>query len=194
MSYKITFDEKAKEIIKTVVNNGDTPTPEPTGGVRPINVSGKILELNLANLKNLLIKKNVDIDAELDSYYSGIIFAVGQNYPDYDEASDVSYLASNLCLSLEGRGSTDACLYFRFGNNYDEGATSIPESEPLTIEAILDNCYNELTISTSNANQLVFPILGVRTGSASDIAYYEITEEEFLSFITISNKLEEVEA
>lgn len=192
MSYKITFDNKAKEIIKTVVNNGDTPTPTPTGGARLIDVSGKVLMLNLAKLKSLLVKKNIDIDAELDSWYSGIIFAVGQSYPDYAEAESVESLASNLSISLEGRGSTDVNFYFGFGwSNHVECASSISESDPLTIKALLDNCSNEIAISTSNAKQLVFPMLGVRTGSAGDIAYYEITEEEFLSFITIADKSEE---
>ena len=196
MSYKITFDNKAKEIIKTVVNNGDTPTPTPAGGVRPIDVSGKILKLNLANLKSLLIKKNVDIDAELDSWYSGIIFAVGQSYPDYSSAAGIDSLASNLCLAIEGRGSTDVNCYFRFGwISYTKCASSISESDPLTIEALLDNCVkSEVSVGIGGASQLVFPILGVRTGSAVDIAYYEITEEEFLSFITISDKSEEVDA
>ena len=34
MAYKITFDTKAKEIIKEVVTQGDTPEPTPASGTR----------------------------------------------------------------------------------------------------------------------------------------------------------------
>ena len=179
MSYKITFDEKAKEIIKTVVNNGDTPTPTPTeDSCKPAYLAPGHYKFYADKLLEVLIAKNIDVDAEIESGWneSGLAFALAfnnnnsafTNRADYFGLS--TYPDSGLHCELRIVGSQT--IYFS------------EDPEVLTYKAILTEISRQyskgIDIYVDQYDTFTYiPVIGLQTSSTAATDGYSLTNAEF---------------
>lgn len=182
MAYKITFDTKAKEIIKEVVTQGDTPEPAPASGTRlefETLTPGRYT-INCANLIALLKSKKVDIDGEITDSDNGIIFGI-QNYASDFQLREIHLEFKNSSnYYIEGNFS----LCTEYGSNFTT-STQLIEGEELTIEKALEAFS---TVDTTRVVEIVYPdfryapILGIKV-SGKPLTTYPLTKEEFESVI-----------
>ena len=178
----VTFDNKAKEIIKNIVTQGDTPTPEPTpAAIKFYQFETGTYTINPTALLDLFKAKNIDLDKEVSSGNLNIIFSINNDYADAYVTKlnfylDSSYLRGNLNININTRGF-DTQLYIS-SNNF-------------TLKAALEAFETLATIPTIKVydGYSYCPTLLVATGSDST-ARYTLTKEEFEKVV---NKLPELE-
>lgn len=181
MSYKITFDEKAKEIIKTVVNNGDTPTPTPTeGSCKPAFLAPGHYKFYADKLLEVLIAKNIDVDAEIESgwYESGLAFALAfnNNNTSFNNRAECfgmsTYPDSGLHCELKIGTSDIPTIYFN------------EDPEVLTYKAILEEISKQYSKGIdvyidSYRTCAYIPVIGLQTGSHAATDAHSLTNAEF---------------
>lgn len=153
----VTFDNKAKEIIKNIVTQSDTPTPEPTptpSGLKFETLAAGNYKFKADKFLELLIAKDVDVDYENPSSSDEII--IGVDVEDSDSAIAPMYLYFG-----QDSGYPQLTLS-RFGGWQSFTANTKPEeetiktylealgAEDLTFEIDEDLTYIPLFISTVN--------------------------------------------
>ena len=181
MAYKITFDTKAKEIIKEVVTQGDTPEPTPASGTRlefESLVPGRYT-INCANLVALFKAKNVDIDGVLTDSDNGIIFGIKNYTYDY-KIKDINLRIFNGSQEyIEG--------YFNINSDYNQFRTNTKfvKGEELTVEKALEAISTVDLADIADSVPADFryaPVLGIKV-AGKPLATYQLTKEEFESII-----------
>ena len=181
MAYKITFDTKAKEIIKEVVTQGDTPEPAPASGTRVEfeTLAPGRYTINCANLVAILKAKNVDIDGVLTDSDNGIIFGI-KNYTDDYKIKDINLRIFNGSQEyIEG--------YFNLNGDYNSFRTKtrFVEGEELTIEKALEAIATVDLADIADSVPATFryaPVLGIKV-VGKPLETYSLTKEEFESII-----------
>ena len=181
MAYKITFDTKAKEIIKEVVTQGDTPEPAPASGTRlefETLTPGRYT-INCANLVTILKAKNVDVDGVLTDSDNGIIFGI-KNYT-YD------YKITDINLKIFNGSQEYIEGYFNLNGDYNSFRTKarFVEGEELTIEKALEAIATADLADIADyvpANFRYAPVLGIKV-VGKPLETYQLTKEEFESII-----------
>lgn len=172
---QVYFDDSALEVVKEVYD---------LGGASIIEIpSGCTLTLDGNKLLQLLIAKNVDVDAEIEGYYySGLLLG---------GTIDASrYLSNNV--------STNAIFPYV---EYNEGSSNygikwmvcedtstytvkpIEHIEHITFKTMLQ-ALGTVDVNVFNEIKLV-PYVALKTSSQVDARPVDITTDEFLSFITI---------
>ena len=181
----VTFDNKAKEIIKNIVTEGDTPEPTPTPGATEFYQfePGKYT-VNPTALLDLFKAKNIDLDKEVSSSGFDILFSINvdNNYADvYDTRInfylDSSYLNGNLNINNNG-DHFDTHLHISSGSFTFK--TALEAFEILTASDVPTvNVY---------AGYSYCPTLWIAV-AGDNTTRYALTKEEFEKVI---NKLPEV--
>ena len=169
------FDEKAKDVLADTLGLG--------GGSSLIEVpANSRITLNGNKLLQLLIAKGVDVDAELTPYgcsgrsgilLGGVIFLT--KYLEQSVKTHMIYPHSSGSTSFEATWALDEQTY-GFSVNTNIGT-------PITFKSMLTN-IGEKSMDISSDIVLV-PYLAVTKSSTVPLTTYDITTEEFLSFISI---------
>ena len=145
------------------------------------------ITLNGNKLLQLLIAKGVDVDAELTPYggsghsgilLGGVIFLT--KYLEQSVKTHMIYPASSGSTSFEATWALDEDTY-GFSVNTNIGT-------PITFKSMLTS-IGEKSMDISSDIVLV-PYLAVTTSSTAPLTTYDITTEEFLSFISITPNME----
>ena len=170
------FDEKAKDVLADTLGLG--------GGTSLIEVpANSRITLNGNKLLQLLIAKKVDVDAELDttggSGYSGILLGGVISFTNYLERSVCTHSIfpySSGSTSFEAKWALDKDTY-GFSVNTNIG-------KPITVKSMLTS-IGEKHIDIRSSGIVLIPYLAVITSSTAPLTPYDITTEEFSSFISI---------
>ena len=154
----------------------------PSATTKIVISSGSSVTLNATKLLELLIKKGVDVDAEMsagysDPWYSGI--AIGT---EYDHMPSLYAGFIGICPFLS---SGDIYAEFAFSSNGEGASMSVMTADSTTIRDFL-NATETITIKGVWNSHVIFPSLGVMTDSEEDMHSYTLTNEEFDSIIEIS--------
>lgn len=172
------FDKKAKDVLADTLGLGSL--------IKVPNNSR--LTLNGNKLLQLLIAKKVDVDAVLTPYgssgYSGILLGSVISLTSYLDKS----VKTNL-IHPYSSGDTE----YKVEWTIDEYTSGLHTETTIlgtvvTFKNMLSN-LGELTIDVPDGTTLV-PYLAVTTSSNIDLTPYNITTEEFLSFISITPNME----
>ncbi len=149
----VTFDNKAKEIIKNIVTEGDTPEPTPSK-LEFDTLSAGTYKINADKFLELLIAKGIDVDYENPGSNDEIY--VGVNVDARYEAIDRMYLNFN-----EDSGYPQLYIYGFNGYATFKASTELSvrtirtsleafSTEDLTFTISKDLTYIPLFISTIN--------------------------------------------
>ena len=95
----VTFDDKAKEIIKNIVTEGDTPEPTPVPGGLTVNAmpAGNYM-FNVDKFLDFLTARGIDIDTETNYFDVTCGICIGQNESNnYVMASTLAIKVSADC-------------------------------------------------------------------------------------------------
>lgn len=154
----------------------------PSATTEVVISSGSSITLNATKLLELLIKKGVDVDAEMSAgygnpWYSGI--AIGT---EYDHMPSLYAGLIGICPFLS---SGDICAEFAFSSNGEGASMSVMTADSTTIKDFL-NATETITIERVGNSHIIFPSLGVMTDSEEDMQSYVLTNEEFNSIVEIS--------
>lgn len=171
------FDKKAKDVLADTLG---------LGGSSVINVPAwSRITLNGNKLLQLLIAKGVDVDAEVNTYgtlgYSGILLGGVISLTSYLERSVTTHM-----IYPYSSGSTSYTATWTLTSGFSV-LTNI--ETPITFKSMLSSIgekYMELS-----AGVMLVPYLAVTTSSTAPLTQYDITTEEFLSFISIAPNTEE---
>ena len=170
------FDKKAKDVLADTLGLG--------GGTSLIEVPvNSRLTLNGNKLLQLLIAKGVDVDVELALYsgsgHSGILLGgviFSTRYLDQNVKTHFISPYSSGSTSFEAEWALDEDTY-GFSVNTNIG-------KPITFKSMLTS-IGEKSMDISSDIVLV-PYLAVTTSTTAPLTLYNITTEEFLSFISIT--------
>lgn len=162
------------------------------GGSSLIEVpANSIITLNGNKLLQLLIAKGVDVDAELNPYYelgySGILLGGVIPFAHYLDRSVVTHMIYPHSSSSTAYNATWTLDKYAYGFSVD---TTIL-GNTITFKNMLSN-IGERSIDIMDSGIVLIPYLAVTTSSTAPITPYDITTEEFLSFISIAPITEEV--
>lgn len=176
----VKLDEKAKNVVAKTLNLGGE------GGSSVIKVpANSRITLNGNKLLQLLIAKGVDVDAEVNTYetlgYSGILLGGVISLTSYLERSVTTHM---IYPYSSGSTSYKATWTLTYGFSVQTNIET-----PITFKSMLSSIgekYMELS-----AGVMLVPYLAVTTSSTAPLTQYDITTEEFLSFISIAPNTEE---
>ena len=180
----VKLDEKAKNTISKTLDLGAG-----TGSSLIKVPANSRLTLNGNKLLQLLISKKVDVDAELNIYgssgYSGILLGGVISFTSYLEGSvktHMIYPYSSGSTSFEAEWALDKYTYgFSVKTNLET---------PITFKSMLSS-VGEKSIDITSSGIVLIPYLAVTTSSTAPLTPYNITKDEFLSFISITPLSEE---
>ena len=182
--------EFKKWIDEFVENGADaknvTNWPENAGGgssLIEVPANSRIT-LNGNKLLQLLIAKGVDVDAEFNTdglSYSGILLGGVIPFTHYLEMSVTPHIIFPYSSGSSGYTATWALDNYTYGFSVD---TTIL-STPITFKTILSS-VGEKSIDITSSGIVLIPYLAVTTSSTAPLTPYDITTEEFLSFISIT--------
>lgn len=175
------FDKKAKDVLADTLGLGGSSLIEISANSR--------ITLNGNELLQLLIAKGVDVDAELTSYgdsgYSGILLGGVISLASYLDRSVVTHMIfPNMASSTAYTATWTLDNY-----TYEFSVDTTILGNTITFKSMLSN-LGELTMNVPDGAILI-PYLAVTTSSTAPITPYDITTEEFLSFISITPITEE---
>ena len=170
------FDKKAKDILADTLGLSSL--------IKVPNNSR--ITLNGNKLLQLLIAKKVDVDAEFNTDglgHSGILLGSVILLTRYLEQSvNTHFIApySSGSTSFEATWTLDEQTYgFSVNTNIEK---------PITFKSMLTS-IGEKSMDISR-DIVLLPYLAVTTSSTAPLTPYDITTEEFLSFITITPNME----
>lgn len=172
------FDKKAKDVLADTLGLGSL--------IKVPNNSR--LTLNGNKLLQLLIAKGVDVDAVLTPYessgYSGILLGSVISLTSYLDKS----VKTNLIHPYSSSDTEYKVEWAIDEYTYGLHTETTILGTVVTFKNMLSN-LGELTMNVPDGTTLV-PYLAVTTSSNVDLTPYNITTEEFLSFISITPDME----
>lgn len=159
------------------------------GGASMIEVPAHSrLVLDGPKLLQLLIAKNVDVDAEIEDYYSYSSYYAGLLLGGTIEGS--AYLNNNVsthaifpCVDYDEQGNTYGIRWMVCQNSATYTTKPIEHIEHITFKTMLQ-ALGTVDVDVFNEIKLV-PYVALKTSSAVDARPVDITTDEFLSFLTI---------
>lgn len=173
------FDKKAKDVLANTLGLGGSSLIEVPANSR--------ITLNGNKLLELLIAKGVDVDVEVTSYSSagksGILLGWSKpvsDWIDYETKPHMIYPASSSSSAYLARWTIDGSYS---GSTVVD--TTILETHR-TYKSMLTG-IGEKYIDITSSGKVLIPCLAVTKSSSIDPTYYDITTEEFLSFISITS-------
>lgn len=171
------FDKKAKDVLADTLGLGE--------GSSLIDVpNNSRITLNGNKLLQLLIAKRVDVDAELTSYessgHSGILLGGVMFLTSYIEQSVKAH-----SISPYSSGSTSFVAKWALDENTYGLSVNTNIGTPITFKSMLSN-IGEKYIDITSRGIVLIPYLAVTTSSTAPLTTYDITTEEFFSFISIT--------
>lgn len=179
---EVKFDPKAKDVLADTLGLGGSSLIEVPANSR--------ITLNGNKLLQLLIAKGVDVDAELNtdgsSGYSGILLGGVVSFTHYLEESVRTHIIFPNMASSTAYTATWTLDKYTYGFGV---STTIPGTR-ITFKSMLSN-FGEKSIDITYSGIVLIPYLAVTTSSNVDLTPYDITTEEFLSFISITPITEE---
>ena len=172
-------EDISKDVADKAYEGGGTD-----GGSSLINVpANSRITLNGNKLLQLLIAKGVDVDAEFNTEglsYSGILLGgviLFTHYLERSVATHMIYPWSSGSTSYEATWTLDEYAYgFSVETNIET---------PITFKSMLSS-IGEKSIDITSSGIVLVPYLAVTTSSTAPLTPYDITTEEFLSFLTIT--------
>ena len=184
---EVKFDAKAKEVLANTLD---------LGGSSLIEVpSQSKLTLDGTKLLQLLIAKNVDVDAEIEGYYSYDYYA-GLLLGGTIDAS--RYLYNNVstnaifpCVEYNEGSSNYGIKWMVCGDAATYTVKPIEHIEHITFKTMLQ-ALGTVDVEVYQEIKLV-PYVALKTSSQVDARPVNITTDEFLSFITITPANEQTE-
>lgn len=181
---KMTGKElKGKELNDIIAETADAYEGGGTGGSSVIEVpTNSRITLNGNKLLQLLIAKGVDVDAEFNKDalgYSGILLGGVITFTNYLERSVVTHMIYPVKSGSTSYEATWALNNYTYGFSVDTNIET-----PITFKSMLSSIGEEYIDITSSGIVLI-PYLAVTTSSTAPLTPYDITTEEFLSFISI---------
>lgn len=183
---EVKFDAKAKDVLANTLDLGGSSLLEVPAQSR--------LTLDGNKLLQLLIAKNVDVDAEIEDYYYYSSYYAGLLLGGTIEGS--AYLNNNVSthaifpsVDYEEQGSTYGIRWMVCENSSTCTKKPIEHIEHITFKTMLQ-ALGTVDIDVHNEIKL-FPYVALKTSSESDARPVDITTDEFLSFITIAPLSEE---
>ena len=185
---KMTGKElKGKELNDIIAETADAYEGGGSGGGSsvievPVNST---LTLDGNKLLQLLIAKGVDVDAELTPYSStgksGILLGGVIDLNSYLDSSVTTHMIYPYNSSSTAYEATWTLDNYTYGFNVD---TTIL-GNTITFKNMLSN-IGEKSMDITSSGIVLIPYLAVTTSSTAPLTPYDITNEEFLSFISIA--------
>lgn len=169
------FDKKAKDVLADTLGLGGSSVIKVPANSR--------ITLNGNKLLQLLIAKGVDVDAKVNIYdgkgSSGVLLGGVISFTRYLEESLSTHM-------IYPEGSSDLYNARWILKESTKGFSVLTNIEtPITFKSMLSS-IGEKSIDITSSGIVLIPYLAVTTSSAAPITPYDITTEEFLSFITIT--------
>lgn len=168
------FDKKAKDVLSNTLN---------LSSLIEVPVNSRIT-LNGNKLLQLLIAKGVDVDAEFNTdglNYSGVLLGgvIDLNsYLDRSVTTHIIYPYSSSSTAYTVEWALDKHTY-----GFSVDTTILGNT--ITFKSMLSGIGEKYMDITSSGIVLI-PYLAVTTSSTAPLTPYDITNEEFLSFISIA--------
>lgn len=173
---EVKFDAKAKDVLANTLDLGGASIIEIPANSR--------LTLDGNKLLQLLIAKNVDVDAEVDfadaySPYTGILLGCVVELGAYLHLSALPHML------YAYDSSADTYVKWSIDNpNGMHTETQVETPTTLTFKTMLQNLGTR-NIHIYNSGVILVPYVALKTSSQSMSQPVSITTDEFLSFITI---------
>lgn len=176
----VKLDEKAKNTVAKTLGLGGE------GGSSLIEIpANSRITLNGNKLLQLLIAKGVDVDAELNPYYelgySGILLGGVISFTHYLEGS----VNTHMIFPYNSSSTAYKAKWILDRNPYGLSVETTILGTVITFKNMLSNIGEE-SIDIMDSGIVLIPYLAVTTSSTAPITPYDITTEEFLSFISIT--------
>lgn len=172
------FDKKAKDVLADTLGLGGSSLIEVPANSRITLDGNKLLQL--------LIAKKVDVDTEMEAYSSagksGILLGWSKSATSFLDG----YIFSHMIYPATS--SSSAYIARWTINDSYSGSTVVDTtilSTTITIKNMLSNIGEKYIDITSSGTWLI-PCLAVTTSSNLDLKFYDLTTEEFSSFLTIT--------
>lgn len=167
----VTFDNKAKEIIKTIVTQGDTPAPTPSG-LKFETLPAGTYRIDADKFLELLIAKGIDVDYENPNSSDEIMVGVNVAAPGSEPIDDMYLYFS--------QDSGYPQLYIGGFNGYNNFRAST-EPTVKTIKTFLEALGTEdLTLEISDDLTYIPLFISTINGSYTRLA---LTADELKAFI-----------
>lgn len=182
---EVKFDAKAKDVLANTLDLGGSSIIEVPANSR--------ITLNGNKLLQLLIAKGVDVDAEIEDYYSYDYYA-GLLLGGTIDAS--RYLVKNIsthaifpCIEYTERSSNYGIKWMVCQDTADYTVKDIDYIEHITFKTMLQS-LGTVDMKVYQEIKLI-PYVALKTSSQVDARPVNITTAEFLSFISITPITEE---
>ena len=171
----VTFDDKAKEIIKTIVAEGDTPAPVP-GGLTVNAMPAGNYAFNVDKFLDFLTTRGIDIDTETN--YFEIIYGIG-----IGQSVNENYVGVDSLKVQVSAGCGAVTLTIRYSGVYPyENSFSVyDEPSNPTIKSLLEYFKDEDTTFTLRYANEYIPLLIIVNQESH--TYTPITIDEIKTFI-----------
>ena len=176
---KVKLDSKAKNTISKTLDLGAG------AGSSLIEVpANSRITLNGNKLLQLLIAKKVDVDAELNVYgslcRSGVLLGWSKSMRDYLGAR----IGAHMIYPSAGSSSSESTARWTLDGDSTVVDTTIL-GPTITFKSMLST-IGEKSIEITSSGTWLIPCLALTTSSEADLRFYDLTTEEFSSFITIT--------
>ena len=182
---EVKFDAKAKDVLANTLDLGGSSLIEVRAQSR--------LTLDGNKLLQLLIAKKVDVDAEIENYYSYDYYA-GLLLGGTIEGS--AYLNNNVsthaifpCVEYNEGSSNYGIEWMVCQNSANYTVKPIEHIEHITFKTMLQ-ALGTVNMEVYQEIKLI-PYVALKTSSQVDARPVDITTDEFLSFLTITPLSEE---
>lgn len=176
---EVKFDAKAKDVLANTLDLGGSSIIEIPANSR--------LTLDGNKLLQLLIAKKVDVDAEIEGYYtydyySGLLLGGTIDASRY-LSNNVSTNAIFPYVEYNEESSNYGIKWMVCGDTATYTVKPIEHIEHITFKTMLQ-ALGTVDVNVFNEIKLV-PYVALKTSSQVDARPVDITTDEFLSFITI---------
>ena len=173
----VTFDDKAKEIIKNIVTEGGTPEPTPVPGGLTVNAmpAGNYM-FNVDKFLDFLTARGIDIDTE--TTYFDVICGICIGQPNGQNYIDVGTLVIKVSADC---GSVN--LYINYSGVYPYNKSFYVSDEPSnpTIRSLFEYFKDEnTTLELTGINEYIPLFIVTDFGSHT---YTPITIDDIKTFI-----------
>ena len=173
----VTFDDKAKEIIKNIVTEGDTPEPTPVPGGLTVNaMPAGNYKFDADKFLDFLTARGIDIDTETTYFDVTCGICIGQ-------PEDENYINVNELTIKVSAGCGNINLYINYSGvwPYNKSFNVPDESSNQTIRSLFEYFKDEdTTFELTDINEYIPLFIVPDFGSHT---YTPITIDDIKTFI-----------